>query len=271
MGSPTLPDISGVSSLPDESLTTVLDLLFEPNLDLHALALPTMRSITFPSYTDLIEAIHDELVKTQGGAQTDLAARKMLLSILGSHPRLGEKKVHSAQSTAEQAQLRTDEDGGEAQQLTELNVEYEETFPGLRYVVFVNGRPREVIMGNMKQRIARGNVALEETEAIQVNILLLPGFLVYSTSLTLLSRPWSTSLKIGQQNCSLRSPRLLETQINKAPESIPPARFRVRRGPSPVSNRKDQEAGFRMEVATGLHTIASLTGKIQTQPGEPET
>lgn len=53
--------------------------------------------------------------------------------ILGAHPRLGEKKVDSAQSRAEQAQLNT---GGqeEATKLRELNEKYEETFPGLRYV-----------------------------------------------------------------------------------------------------------------------------------------
>jgi len=53
--------------------------------------------------------------------------------ILGAHPRLGEKKVDSAQSRAEQAQLNT---GGqeETAKLLELNEKYEETFPGLRYV-----------------------------------------------------------------------------------------------------------------------------------------
>jgi 2-oxo-4-hydroxy-4-carboxy--5-ureidoimidazoline (OHCU) decarboxylase len=53
--------------------------------------------------------------------------------ILAAHPRLGEKKVNSAQSRGEQAGLNT---GGEeeAEQLRDLNREYEEKFPGLRYV-----------------------------------------------------------------------------------------------------------------------------------------
>lgn len=53
--------------------------------------------------------------------------------ILGAHPRLGAKKVDSAQSQAEQAQLNT---GGEeeATKLRNMNEEYEQTFPGLRYV-----------------------------------------------------------------------------------------------------------------------------------------
>lgn len=55
-----------------------------------------------------------------------------LLKILSAHPRLGEQRVESAQSTAEQARLNT---GGseEAERLGALNAEYEELF-GFRYV-----------------------------------------------------------------------------------------------------------------------------------------
>src|SRR5690606_9558018 len=84
--------------------------------------------------------------------------------ILGSHPRLGEKKLDSAQSAAEQAQLRT-----AAEQLAALNAEYEAQFPGLRYVVFVDGREKSVIMTDMRRRIARGDIRLEEREGIQVS------------------------------------------------------------------------------------------------------
>jgi 2-oxo-4-hydroxy-4-carboxy--5-ureidoimidazoline (OHCU) decarboxylase len=52
--------------------------------------------------------------------------------------------------------------------LAKLNGEYEDKFPGLRYVVFVNGRPRPVIMENMRARIARGDIKAERAEAIQV-------------------------------------------------------------------------------------------------------
>ena len=62
-------------------------------------------------------------------------------------------------------------DGGggeaEAEKLAELNRRYEATFPGLRYVVFVNGRGRDVVMEDMERRIQRGDLALEEVEAIQ--------------------------------------------------------------------------------------------------------
>jgi hypothetical protein len=80
--------------------------------------------------------------------------------------------------------------------LRKLNAEYEEKFPGLRYVyvspsslplsslsflprqkellttvcsVFVNGRTRPVVMENMRSRIARGDVEEERREAIQVS------------------------------------------------------------------------------------------------------
>lgn len=161
----SLPDIASLSSLPEETLISVLDLLFEPSVDLHTLAIPTMRSITFTSYPELIDTLRDELLSIAQDLHQEPDARKPLHAILGSHPRLGEKKVNSAQSAAEQAQLHSG-GHGEAQRLAALNKEYEETFPGLRYVVFVNGRPRDVIMQNMRQRIDRGDLRAEEREAI---------------------------------------------------------------------------------------------------------
>ena len=50
-----------------------------------------------------------------------------------------------------------------------LNDEYEEKFPGLRYVVFVNGRSRSVIMDDMRQRIASSDIKTEQTAAIRVS------------------------------------------------------------------------------------------------------
>ena len=40
---------------------------------------------------------------------------------------------------------------GNYQEIKELNAAYEKTFPGLRYVVFVNGRSRHEIMDNMQK------------------------------------------------------------------------------------------------------------------------
>ena len=42
-----------------------------------------------------------------------------------------------------------------------LNEEYEKHFPGLRYVVFVNGRSRDVVMRDMRERIDGGTMESE--------------------------------------------------------------------------------------------------------------
>lgn len=130
---------------------------------MHELTLPIIRSTTFPDYPTLIAAINAQLSAL--ASSKDAEKIKILDEILGSHPRLGEKKVDSEQSRKEQAQLQGS--GEEAEKLRGLNAEYEEKFPGLRYVVFVNGRPRPVIMENMRERIDRGDINLERQEAIQ--------------------------------------------------------------------------------------------------------
>lgn len=162
---PTLPDVTSLPTLPDGELIAILDLLFEPSDDLHTLALPTLRAITFASYPELVDTLRDQLLVIAQSVHADPDARKPLHSILGSHPRLGEKKVHSTQSAAEQAQLHAGADG-EAEKLAALNKEYESKFPGLRYVVFVNGRGRDVIMEDMRKRIDRADLEEEEKEAI---------------------------------------------------------------------------------------------------------
>ncbi|KAK3339767.1 Oxo-4-hydroxy-4-carboxy-5-ureidoimidazoline decarboxylase [Lasiosphaeria hispida] len=167
---PFLPAVASLPTLPDAALTATLDLLFEPSADLHALALPTLRTLSFATYPDLIETLRDELlaIAESVGSDGDGDGRAPLYSILGSHPRLGEpkKEVLSAQSAAEQRRLQ--EGGGEeGERLRRLNREYEARFPGLRYVVFVNGRGRGEVMEDMRRRIERGDVREEEREAIR--------------------------------------------------------------------------------------------------------
>lgn len=96
-----------------------------------------------------------------GTANPDIPA------IIAAHPRLGAKKVDSKLSQAEQASLQSDP--AEAAILTDLNAQYEKTFPGLRYVVFVNGRSRPVIFEDMKRRIARNKFEVECEEAFNVS------------------------------------------------------------------------------------------------------
>ncbi|KAH7384344.1 Oxo-4-hydroxy-4-carboxy-5-ureidoimidazoline decarboxylase [Phaeosphaeria sp. MPI-PUGE-AT-0046c] len=159
---PSLPSISTLPHSPDSTLTSALDLLFEPSPPLHTLTLPVLRSTAFPDYNTLIAAIRAQLDAL--AASGDVAT---LSEILCSHPRLGEKKVDSEQSRAEQAQLQGGKEE-EGELLRKLNEEYEGVFVGLRYVVFVNGRPRPVIMEDMRRRIDRRDIEAERREAIQV-------------------------------------------------------------------------------------------------------
>ncbi|KAI2466982.1 Oxo-4-hydroxy-4-carboxy-5-ureidoimidazoline decarboxylase [Annulohypoxylon bovei var. microspora] len=170
--STTLPPISSLPTADNETVKSALDALFEPSEDLHSLAVPSIHdSPSFASYASLIK--HVGAIMSQLSQSSDSNAREKLHGILGSHPRLGEKKVESAQSRAEQAHLNTGsskEKEEEAVKLKALNDAYESRFPGLRYVVFVNGRSRTVVMQNMRERIDRGDIRAEELEAIQAMV-----------------------------------------------------------------------------------------------------
>ncbi|KAK9382246.1 Oxo-4-hydroxy-4-carboxy-5-ureidoimidazoline decarboxylase [Kockiozyma suomiensis] len=112
------------------------------------------------SYSDFIEGTRKRLLALAVDARSSESKKRSLLEILAAHPRLGARKITSDHSVAEQRSLQ-----GESEALASLNHEYEAKFPGLRYVVFVNGRSREMIMENMRARIARGDYELEKEEA----------------------------------------------------------------------------------------------------------
>ncbi|KAF7930636.1 uncharacterized protein EAE98_005036 [Botrytis deweyae] len=160
----SIPPIAGIPSLSTVERSSVLDALFEPCTALHTLSMDLLHTTTFESYNDLIASVGTQLADLS--ESTLPSDREWLDKILGSHPRLGEKKVESVQSKAEQAQLNTGPTE-EAGKLKALNEEYEKTFPGLRYVVFVNGRSRPIIFEDMRRRISRGDIGLERKEAIQ--------------------------------------------------------------------------------------------------------
>ena len=162
-----LPPINQVPSLPTDTRAEILDLLFEPSTQLHTLSVPLLHEETFSSYNDLIAAVGLQLTDLSESAST--SDTEWLHDILGSHPRLGAKKVDSAQSQAEQAQLQGS--GDEVKQLQSLNEEYEKKYPGLRYVVFVNGRSRSVIMDDMRQRIQSSDIITEQGAAIRVSVI----------------------------------------------------------------------------------------------------
>ena len=131
MSSYQLPPITTLQSLSTAERAAVLDALFEPCTALHTLSVELLHTEKFESYNDLITRIGAQLTDLSESVST--SDQGWLDKILGAHPRLGAKKVESAQSKAEQAQLNT---GGEeeAAQLRDLNAEYEKTFPGLIYV-----------------------------------------------------------------------------------------------------------------------------------------
>ncbi|KAJ5690212.1 hypothetical protein N7462_004604 [Penicillium macrosclerotiorum] len=163
-----LPTLSSLPSQSQEIQLRVLDTLFEPSPELHQLMIPVLANQTFSSYASLIDAV--------GGRMSALSApnspidEKVLFGILGSHPRLGRAPANpehlSELSKKEQEQLNTGAEE-QAEKLRALNAEYEAKFPGLRFVTFVNGRSRDVIMVEMRQRIDRGNAEREITETIQ--------------------------------------------------------------------------------------------------------
>ena len=126
-----LPPIASVPGLPVEERAAILDNLFEPCVQLHTLSLDLLHGETFPSYDELVASIGVQL--TDLAESTSTSDTQWLHSILAAHPRLGEKKVHSAKSRAEQAHLRSEGDNSD-NELAELNELYERTFPGLRYV-----------------------------------------------------------------------------------------------------------------------------------------
>ncbi|RWA10192.1 hypothetical protein EKO27_g4898 [Xylaria grammica] len=187
MATPGLPPVSSLPQADEKTLEFVLDALFEPSAEIHSIAIPAIQSSAsssslspptipnnppFTSYASLIQHIGTLLrqltvLSSSSSSPFPPPEREKLHGILGSHPRLGAKKVDSAQSRAEQAQLNTGA-SDEAERLAVLNREYEERFPGLRYVVFVNGRSRDVIMEDMRRRIDRGDIRAEEKEGIQV-------------------------------------------------------------------------------------------------------
>ncbi|PFH57852.1 hypothetical protein XA68_14471 [Ophiocordyceps unilateralis] len=162
MAAAQLPAISDLRYCSEPEQTAVLDLLFEPSAAIHTVLVPVIKSDDFPSYPKLISACHRSLVSLAGENRGE-----KLLAVVGSHPRLGAANIDSAQSAAEQASLGGGGGQDEATALAALNAEYEARFPGLRYVVFVNGRPRADIMRDMRARIDRGDYACEVDAALQ--------------------------------------------------------------------------------------------------------
>lgn len=127
---PSLPPVGTVSELDTEDRAQILDVLFEPCRQLHTLSVESLKENIYESYAELIGDVGRQLnVLYNSNLASD---EKWLNEILAAHPRLGEKRVDSEQSRAEQAQLRGSAE--ESLKLAKLNEAYESKFPGLRYV-----------------------------------------------------------------------------------------------------------------------------------------
>jgi len=92
------------------------------------------------------------------------AGKENLIELINAHPRIGEKKTVLANvslvSVKEQGLDREPEDKTAMDrvdaELRDLNREYEAKF-GFRFVVFVNGRSKPVILEVMKERFKRSS------------------------------------------------------------------------------------------------------------------
>ncbi|KAG7194328.1 uncharacterized protein KQ657_004540 [Scheffersomyces spartinae] len=169
----TLPPIEEIGLSLVDTKTEICNHLFEPCSTLTAFILAKVLTIncSFNSYGQFIEAARiallqfledEESKEKKGKGPLDLK----ISQIIAAHPRLGASKTTklSSHSATEQKSLQAASDE-ETKALLDLNNQYETAFPGLRYVVFVNGRPRSDIMENMKMRIARNDISLERKEA----------------------------------------------------------------------------------------------------------
>ncbi|KAF3993096.1 hypothetical protein FT663_00920 [Candidozyma haemuli var. vulneris] len=160
----SLPDPETLAELKKDEVSDVLGHLFEPCPVLCDFIIKEVIKEPFNSYTTLIESTRGELLSFLEREEAKSSVSPDVASIISAHPRLGPSKDKlSSHSNSEQKSLAGGEE--EANKLADLNAQYEATFPGLRYVVFVNGRSRETIMQNMTERIQRNDIAAERREA----------------------------------------------------------------------------------------------------------
>lgn len=152
-----LPPVSQVYASrdvsPDGPLARAFATLFEPSSSLFEFLVPSVIAIianpgsrvprrTYHTLIDVaISGIHEWPRERQAG-------------FLGGHPRIGEIRGLSALSASEQAAHATPPEV--LARLSELNEEYERRYPGLRYITFVNGRNRKMIMLEMMEKLGIG-------------------------------------------------------------------------------------------------------------------
>jgi len=173
MANVPLPPISKILSSPPE-LATTLSILFEPSPILYSTLAPQLSS-TFSqqpiitTYSELIDITISTLNTTCGDT--------LRAQFIAGHPRIGESHNLSDLSAKEQgasntATIATPPDV--LHRLAHLNACYERTYPGLRYITFVNGRSRAAIAEEIEDvlgiahSLEGGEPPLESFEAVDV-------------------------------------------------------------------------------------------------------
>ncbi|KAI0256000.1 Oxo-4-hydroxy-4-carboxy-5-ureidoimidazoline decarboxylase [Lactifluus subvellereus] len=159
---PILPSISYVYTSRDISqdapLAQAFATLFEPS--------PALFEFLVPSVVDTISQSQDHIPHHTYNALIDTAISVLdgwsydqQTNFLGGHPRIGEIKGLSALSASEQAAHATPPEV--LARLLVLNEEYERRYSGLRYITFVNGRSRKMIMEEMEEKLGIGDAWVE--------------------------------------------------------------------------------------------------------------
>jgi len=153
-GPPILPSVTEIYASRDTSrdgpLALAFATLFEPS--------PALFEFLVPSVITLVANPASDIPRNTFNALIDIGIRELddwphsrQASFIGGHPRIGEMKGLSALSESEQAAHATPPEI--LTRLLELNEEYERRYPGLRYITFVNGRSRKMIMEEMEEKL----------------------------------------------------------------------------------------------------------------------
>ncbi|KAF9203903.1 hypothetical protein BGZ59_001365 [Podila verticillata] len=175
---PSLPSIEFINTQATlKDFSEAVTLLFEP-------APPIVKHLyakrPYPTYSALI----DETSAFLATPDKNLTLEEQL-DVINAHPRIGAAKANlSALSlieqgyTAEDAAKKVDEtatpstdDAVTQATLKKLNEEYEAKY-GFKFVVFVNGRPRNVIIPVMEERIANSTKEQEMKTAMTDMVLI---------------------------------------------------------------------------------------------------
>jgi 2-oxo-4-hydroxy-4-carboxy--5-ureidoimidazoline (OHCU) decarboxylase len=173
-----LPSIAAIlqgPSHPDSPLAVALSILFEPSPILLSTLEPQLASVlsdtdTEDSISSYSQLIHEAMVKI---SEWDKSLR---LKFIAGHPRIGESKNLSNLSAKEQgAETTSTATPREVlARLAHLNACYEQRYPGLRYITFVNGRSRAAIVEemevvlNVKHSLSSDEPPVESFEPVEV-------------------------------------------------------------------------------------------------------